>query len=157
MIRTALSADFPFIHSISARPENGNFIVDMPDQQLTAHLADPKMDLVIWEQAGRPAGYGLFCEIGEPSGRVELRSLGLDVADAGLGQPFLRALVDHAFDTLNAARIWLDVVQDNPRAQATYHRAGFTYEGTLRQNWKRPNGDIVDMQIYGMLLPERPQ
>jgi len=73
------------------------------------------------------------------------------------GNRFLRALIDHAFDTLNAARIWLDVVQDNPRAQASYHRAGFTYEGTLRQNWKRPNGDIVDMQIYGMLLPERPQ
>ena len=157
MMRTALLTDFPFVHSITARPENAGFIVDLPDQQMRANLADPEMDLVIWEQGGNPAGYALFCEIGNPSGRVELRSLGLDVAGAGLGQPFLRALIDHGFDTLNAARIWLDVVQDNPRAQAAYHRAGFTHEGTLRQNWKRPNGDIVDMKIYGMLLPERPQ
>ena len=157
MIRVALPADFAFIHSITARPENGRFIVDMPDHQLRVHLANPEVDLVIWERDGSPAGYGLFCEIGDPSGRVELRSLGLDVADAGLGQPFLRALIDHGFDTLKAARIWLDVVQDNPRAQATYHHAGFTYEGTLRQNWKRPNGDIVDMQVFGMLKCERPQ
>lgn len=157
MIRTATPADFPFIHSITARPENARFIVDVPDQQMRANLADPEMDLVIWQHDDHPAGYGLFCEIGNPSGRVELRSLGLDVAGAGLGQTFLRTLVDHGFDTLNAARIWLDVARDNPRAQAVYHRAGFTYEGTLRQNWKRPNGDIVDMQIFGMLKAERPQ
>ena len=157
MIRTAGLADFPFIRRIAARPENARYIADMPDEQLNAHLADPEMDLLIWEHNNSPAGCGLFCEIGNPSGRVELRSLGLDVTDKGLGQPFLRALVDHAFGSLNAARIWLDVAQDNPRAQATYHRAGFTYEGTLRQNWKRPNGNIVDMQIFGMLRNERPQ
>lgn len=157
MLRTASQADFAFIHSIMTRPENGRFIMDIPDQQLIDHLADPEMDLVIWERGGSLAGYALFCEIGNPSGRVELRSLGLDVSDTGLGQPFLRALIDHGFDALNGARIWLDVAQDNPRAQAAYRRAGFTHEGTLRQNWKRPIGDIVDMQIFGMLKPERPQ
>jgi RimJ/RimL family protein N-acetyltransferase len=55
-----------------------------------------------------------------------------------------------------AARIWLDVVRDNPRAQATYLRAGFTHEGTLRQNWRTPKGDIVDMLVFGMLRNERP-
>lgn len=157
MLRTATPKDFAFIHSIAARPENGRFIMDMPDQQMGAHLDDPEMDLVIWEHAGAPAGYALFCEIGNRSGRVELRSLGLDVSDSGLGQPFLRALIDHAFDNLDRHRIWLDVALDNPRAQAAYHRAGFTHEGTLRQNWKRPIGDIVDMQIFGMLKAERPQ
>jgi len=157
MIRTATPTDFRFIRGITSRPENARFIVDVPDPELHANLADPEMDLVIWEQDGQPAGYARFCEIGNPSGRVELRSLGLDVADAGLGQPFLRALIDHAFDGLKAARIWLDVVLDNPRAQAAYHRTGFTHEGTLRQNWKRPNGDIVDMQIFGMIKAERPQ
>ncbi len=157
MIRKATPADFAFIHTVTARPENARFIVDLPDQKLTAHLNDPEMDLVIWEQGGSLAGYALFCEIGNPSGRVELRSLGLNVTGKGLGASFLHALIGHGFDTLNAMRIWLDVVQDNPRAQAAYQRAGFTHEGTLRQNWKRPNGDIVDMQIFGMLKSERPK
>jgi len=157
MIRPATASDFPFIHAIAERPENADFIEDVPDSVLSDNLADPEMDLVIWDQDGNPAGFALFCEIGNPSGRVELRRLGLDVTGSGLGQQFLRALIDHGFDTLNAARIWLDVVQDNPRAQATYRRAGYTHEGTLRQNWRRPTGDVVDMMVFGMLRNERPQ
>lgn len=156
MIRSATPADFQFIHSIAARPENAAFIVDVPDAELVENLDDPEMDLVIWQQDGCPAGFALFCEIGNPSGRVELRRLGLDQTNAGHGRAFLQALVDHGFDALNAARIWLDVVHDNPRAQATYQRAGFTLEGRLRQNWRRPSGDIVDMLVFGMLKNERP-
>lgn len=157
MIRAATPADFGFIHAIAARPENAPFLADVPDSVMTENLSDPEMDWVIWLHDGKRAGFGQFCEIGNASGRVELRRLALDVTDSGLGQPFVRALIDHGFDALKAARIWLDVAADNPRAQAAYHRAGFNHEGTLRQNWKRPIGDIVDMQIFGMLLAERPQ
>jgi len=157
MIRTATRADFPFIHAIAAHPENARYIDDVPDAELNNNLANPEMDLVIWETENRPSGFALFCEIGNPSGRVELRRLGLAHTGTGLGAAFLRALIDHGFDGLNAARIWLDVVQDNPRAQAAYRRAGFIHEGTLRQNWRRPLGDVVDMQVYGMLRDERSQ
>jgi len=156
MIRTARAADFAFIHMIAARVPNRAFIDDVPDSELADNLADPTMDLVIWEHGGAPAGFALFCEIGNASGRVELRRLGLDQTGAGLGKAFLRALIDHGFDGLKGARIWLDVVHDNPRAQATYQRAGFMHEGTLRQNWQRPNGEIVDMLVFGMLRNERP-
>lgn len=156
MIRTACPDDFGFIHSIADRVQNRDFIADVPDCVLADYLADPTMDLVLWEHNGTPAGFALFCEIGNPSGRVELRRLGLDQTGSGLGNVFLRALIDHGFDGLNAARIWLDVVRDNPRAQAVYHRAGFTHEGTLRQNWRRPSGDVVDMLVFGMLRNERP-
>ncbi len=138
------------------RAANADFIVDVPDAELAEYLAAPDMDLLIWERYGNPAGFALFCEIGDPSGRTELRRLGLDVTDGGLGQTFLHALIAHGFDTIKAARIWLDVVHDNPRAQATYLRAGFKHEGTLRQNWQRPNGDVVDMLVFGMLRDERP-
>ena len=157
MIRTAYPADFAFIHSIAARAQNSKFIVDVPDYELASNLSDPEMDLVIWDYNEKPAGFALFCEIGNPSSRVELRRLGLDDTDKGLGASFLKALIDHGFDGLQAARIWLDVVYDNPRAQAVYKRAGFMHEGTLRQNWQRPSGDIVDMLVFGMLRNERPK
>jgi len=156
MIRTATASDFAFIHLIAARPVNADFIVDVPDSKLQEYLDQPDMDLVVWELEGKLAGFALFCEIGDPSGRTELRRLGLDQTDKGLGQPFLAALINYAFDHIGAARIWLDVVHDNPRAQKSYHRAGFTHEGTLRQNWMRPNGDVVDMLVFGMLKGERP-
>ncbi len=157
MIRTATQADFLFIHTIATDAENAAFIVDVPNEDLRDYLINPEMDLVIWEPDGTPAGFALFCEIGDPSGRVELRRLGLQQTGAGQGAAFLRALIDHGFDGLNAARIWLDVVHDNPRAQAAYRRAGFVHEGTLRQNWRRPLGDLVDMLVFGMLRDERPK
>jgi len=157
MVRTATPADFPFIHAIAARPENAPFIVDVPDKKLLDYLNAPDIDLVIWELDNTPQGYALFCEIGDPSGKTELRRLGLDKTGQGQGQAFLRALIDYAFDTIGATRIWLDVVLDNPRAQTVYHRAGFTHEGTLRQDWARPSGEVVDMMVFGMLRNERPQ
>jgi len=154
-LRPATAADFPFIHALASRPENAPFISDEPDAALAAYLADPDSRLLIWEPEGRPAGFALYCAIGEPSGAVELRRLALDAPGRGLGARFLRALVDHAFARLDAQRLWLDASSENPRAQKTYERAGFTLEGRLRQHWFRPAlGRNVDLLLYGMLRAE---
>lgn len=152
MLRPATAADFGFIHDLSRRPDYAPFITDEPDAALAAYLADASSRLLIWEVRGQPAGFALFCEVGEPSGRVELRRLALATAGGGQGQGFLRALVDHGFGTLGAARLWLDASSENPRAMKTYDRAGFTLEGRLRQHWFRPAlGRCVDLMLYGML------
>jgi RimJ/RimL family protein N-acetyltransferase len=156
MIRAATKTDPGFIHSIVATHEKSGYIVDVPGTELLDNITDPAMDLLIWEREGTPAGFALFCGIGNLSGRVELHRLGLNRTGTGLGQPFLRALVDHAFDTIGAARVWLDVIAANTRARVTYRHAGFTHEGTLRQNRRAPTGAIVDMQVYGMLETGRP-
>ena len=155
MLRTATAADFPFIRGVAASPEHAPFITDEDDAALAAYLADSAARLLIWEAAGRPAGFALFCELGEPSGRVELRRLALASVGGGQGQVFLRALLDHGFGTLGAARVWLDASGENPRALRTYERAGFTLEGRLRQHWFRPVlGRVVDLVIFGMLRAE---
>lgn len=154
-LRPATAADFPFIHGLASRPDYAVYITDEDDAALAAYLADPGTRLLIWEVEGRPAGYALFCEIGDPAGRVELRRLALDKAGGGLGGAFLRALVDHGFGKLGAARLWLDASSENLRAMRTYERAGFTLEGRLRQHWYRPMlGRTVDLMLYGMLRAE---
>jgi RimJ/RimL family protein N-acetyltransferase len=155
MLRPATAADFPVIRAIAGRAENAPFLTDEDEAALADYLADPAARLLIWEQAGQPAGYALFCEIGAPSGAVELRRLALDQTGRGHGQVFLRAIVDFGFGTLGAARLWLDASGENPRAQATYARAGFTLEGRQRQHWYRPAlGRTVDLLLYGMLRRE---
>ena len=152
MLRPATAADFPFIHSLASRPDYAPFITDESDAALAKYLADPSARLLIWEVAGQPAGFALFCELDEPSGRVELRRLALATAGGGQGQVFLRALLDYGFGTLGAARLWLDASSENPRAMRTYERAGFTLEGRLRRHWHRPAlGRVVDLMLYGML------
>ena len=72
----------------------------------------------------------------------------------GLGRQFLLDLIGYAFETLRVNRLWLDVAFDNPRARAAYERAGFQYEGTLRQHWKRPAGDVADLHLLSLLRSE---
>jgi ribosomal protein S18 acetylase RimI-like enzyme len=155
MLRAATAADIPFIRGIASRPENAPFITDEDDAALAAYLTDPAAQLLIWDEADKSAGYALFCQVGEPSGVVELRRLALASAGAGQGQTYIRALLDFGFGTLGAARVWLDASSENPRAMRTYERAGFTLEGRLRQHWYRPAlGRVVDLMLFGMLRSE---
>lgn len=50
----------------------------------------------------------------------------------GFGLSVTRLLVEYAFSRLNAHRVWLGVSADNSRAVKCYLNAGFTVEGTLR-------------------------
>ena len=155
MLRPATSADFGFIRGLAGRPENAPFITDEDEAALADYLTDATVRLLIWEVGGQPAGYALFCTVGDPSGAVELRRLALDASGGGQGQRFLRVLLDHGFGTLGAARVWLDASGENPRAMRVYERAGFTLEGRLRQHWYRPAlGRVVDLMLYGMLRAE---
>lgn len=53
----------------------------------------------------------------------------------GLGSAALRALVDRAFGELDLHKLWLIVRRDNRSAQAMYLRAGFEFEGMLRDEY----------------------
>lgn len=155
MLRPAIPADFGFIRNLAGRPENAPHITDEDEAALARYCDDPTARLMIWEAEGGPAGYALFCTVGDPSGGVELRRLALDAAGSGQGQHFIRALLDHGFGTMGAGRVWLDASSENSRAMRTYVRAGFTLEGRLRQHWYRPAlGRVVDLMLYGMLRAE---
>lgn len=151
-LRPAVPADFAFIRALAQRPENAPFISDEDEAALAGYLASPEDDLLIWEEAGAPMGFALFCEIGEPSGRVELRRLALDKTGGGRGRALLAALIAHGFGPLGARRIWLDASGENLRAQHLYRAMGFTEEGRLRGHWYRPSlGRAVDLMLYGLM------
>lgn len=152
-LRPATPADFAFIRALCQRPDYAPFITDEDDEALAAYLGRADSRLLIWGDA--PRGFALYGEIGEPSGAVELRRLALAEASRGEGQVFLRAMVDYAFQTLRAKRLWLDASSENPRAMRSYEKAGFTLEGRLRGHWYRPAlGRVVDLMLYGMMRDE---
>lgn len=150
-LRRATPEDFAFIRRLAQRPENAPFISDEDEAGLAAYLADRAACLLIWQEDGRPAGFALFCEIGDPSGRVELRRLALDATGGGRGRALMAALIAYGFDVLGARRIWLDASGENLRAQHLYQAVGFTLEGRLRDHWFRPSlGRSVDLMLYGL-------
>lgn len=154
-LRPATPTDFPLIRSLAQRPDYAPFITDEDEAALATYLAAPDCRILIWEQEGKPAGFAIFCEIGDASGRIELMRLALVEAGRGQGDTFLRVLVDHAFGSLVAARVWLDCSGENARAQRVYARAGFTLEGRFRAHDFVPVlGRHVDTWFYGMLRAE---
>jgi RimJ/RimL family protein N-acetyltransferase len=53
----------------------------------------------------------------------------------GYGAAVLAALIAEAFGPLDLHKLWLIVRRDNRRAQAMYLRAGFEFEGVLRDEY----------------------
>lgn len=154
-LRPATPADFAFVRSLAQRPDYAPFITDEDEMGLSEYLENPDDALLIWEPAGTPAGFALYSGLTHPTRVVELRRLALATTGQGQGRAFLRAMIDHAFQNHGASRLWLDASSENPRAMATYLRAGFTLEGRQRDHWYRPAlGRTVDLMLYGMLRDE---
>lgn len=154
-LRPATPSDFAFIRALAQRSDYAIYITDEDEARLAFYTADPAHRLLIWEEDGAPAGFALFAEIGDPSGRVELRRLALAQAGQGKGLAFVRALTGYAFNHFGAAKVWLDASGENLRAQTVYERAGYTLEGRLRSHWFRPTlGRSVDLMLYGVLRDE---
>jgi RimJ/RimL family protein N-acetyltransferase len=73
--------------------------------------------------------------------------------DKGYGTEAVRLLVKHGFNTINLHRIYLRVLETNPRAIHAYEKAGFTHEGRQRQaDFK--NGKYIDLLVMSMLQNE---
>ena len=152
MLRPATAADFGFIRSLTSNPAYAPFVGDTEDAGLAQWVADPRVQVLIW---GDRAGFAVFRQIGDPSGAVELFRLALARVNSGSGAAFVRALTDHAFERLGAARVWLDASGENLRAHRVYVAAGYQVEGRLRQQWFRPVlGRNVDLVMFGMLRDE---
>jgi RimJ/RimL family protein N-acetyltransferase len=70
----------------------------------------------------------------------------------GFGAAMLDALVREAFGPIDLHKLWLIVRKDNRRSQAMYLRAGFEFEGVLRDEY-RVGGRWFDMVRMGILRP----
>lgn len=155
VLRAATGADIGFIRDLTTRADYAPFIGDSPVADLQGWIDSPAAAVLIAEENGQPAGFAIFREIGDPSGRVELFRIALAQTGGGRGDAFFNALLDYGFEVLAAQRIWLDASGENPRAIKIYQRAGCVVEGILRQHWFRPClGRAVDLHMMAMLRDE---
>ena len=73
-----------------------------------------------------------------------------DYWNKGFGTETMRIMCRYGFESLNLNRIWLRVLDTNPRARKAYEKAGFVYEGTLRQA-EYKNGQYIDVHVMSVL------
>ncbi len=150
-LRPATETDLGFITALQARPDYAALVAFDPEEALRRYIMSPEAALMIWEEDDQPEGFVLICGLGNADRTLELRRLAIATPGQGRGRRCLAELTDHAFGPLNARRLYLDVAADNTRARAAYERAGFVYEGTLRQAWARRTGDYADLALYALL------
>jgi ribosomal-protein-serine acetyltransferase len=79
--------------------------------------------------------------------------LAAEAVGRGLMSGAVRALLGHAFDTLELHRVVIEVVVDNARSRAIPERLGFREEAVLRQS-KLIRGRYEDAVLYAMLAPD---
>ncbi len=72
----------------------------------------------------------------------------------GRGTEALRLIAEAAFGPLALEKLWADVLATNPRAVATFEKAGFVREGVLRGD-RVSKGQRVDVVRLGLLRADR--
>jgi RimJ/RimL family protein N-acetyltransferase len=73
--------------------------------------------------------------------------------DQGYGTEAIWLLLAHGFETLNLNRIYLRVLDNNPRAKQVYEKMGFVHEGAMRQA-EYMEGQYLDVHHLSMLRAE---
>jgi diamine N-acetyltransferase len=92
------------------------------------------------------AGFAILCGFASEHRLLELKRIVIRVPGRGLGRQVLRLLLIEAFEEYGAHRLWLDVFEDNLRAQHLYSSFGFRRDGVLREAVYR------DGEYYSLIL-----
>ena len=125
-------------------PEEHNLVIEIctPEQD---------SDGTAWRMIG---GCGFF----NYDGRNRTSEFGIMIGDKtcwnqGFGTEAVRLLVQHGFNTLNLNRIYLRVLENNPRAIRAYEKASFTHEGRQRQA-EYKDGRYLDLLVMSIIKEE---
>lgn len=102
--------------------------------------------------AGEPIGFtGLY-----GLGRATAPEIGILLGEAeargrGVGRRAYELTLAKGFGELGAWRIVALVPASNERSRRLHEAVGFVYEGTLRRHIRRPDGKLVDCEVFGLL------
>ncbi len=150
-LRRTTQDDLAFVLAAQSADDNRPFITLWPEARHRAALADADAEHFIVEARSedRPVGFVLIRGLQNEARSVELKRVVVTVKGKGYGRAAVRAVMQRAFGTLAAHRLWLDVKAHNLRARAVYEKEGFRYEGTLRECLRGPKGfeSLVVMSV----------
>lgn len=108
------------------------------------------------EVAGReqPVGftalYGLFRQTAPELGAL----IGDPPGAKGVGREAERLTVAKAFEELGAHRVYGRIPAFNIPAKKAVSWQGWAHEGTMREHIRRPDGTLVDCEVWGVTLAE---
>lgn len=69
----------------------------------------------------------------------------------GIMTEVMQRIIQFAFNQLGIERLRIRTAMDNYASQRLARKCGFRREGDLRGDFKKPNGEIIDVMIFGLL------
>ncbi len=72
----------------------------------------------------------------------------------GLMTEAAKRLVAYAFEEIGVEVLSITTGESNLRSRRVIEKCGFTYEGTLRDSYKKYDGTITELRCYSMLREE---
>ena len=150
-LRRTTENDLPYVLSAEGDDDNSRFIAVWPEEKHRTALDDTNIAHLIIESKpkSQPIGFVILAGLQGGNRSIEFMRIVVTEKGKGYGRAAVRAIKRHAFETLSAHRLWLDVKECNTRARAVYEKEGFRSEGTLRECRKGPEGfeSLVVMSV----------
>lgn len=133
--------DIPVVMEMENHPDNRDFVTQNSLERHLAIIASADEEhLKVMDANGKMIGYSILVGLENPNKNIELRRLVIADKGKGYGRQTLRLIREYCFAQLKCHRLWLDVVEDNLRAQHLYRSEGFVLEGLMREAHKTANG-----------------
>lgn len=136
-LRPAQDTDIDFIVGLETRTDLSPFINAWPVERHLRALNDPDFIYFIAEEDGRREGFAFLNGLRSPNLAIQLCRLALAETGKGRGRAFCRLILKKVFEEFGAHRLYLDLFEDNQRAEHLYTSLGFQLEGVLRESERR--------------------
>lgn len=144
-LKKAIKTDIDFITSAEKAEVEDAYILAWTAKQHLAGILDENLLYLMIRTEGRTVGFFILAY--EPDGTsMEFKRIVITKKGQGLGQMAIRAMIDFVFSNLGKNRLWLDVYEDNHRAQHIYEKLGFTFQ-------KREPFEGRFLKIYQLIKP----
>lgn len=152
-LRPAQKSDIGFIVTLEQRPEFSPFINAWPAERHARAMDDADYRYLMLEEDGRTIGYAFLNGLTSPNRAIQLCRVALAETGGGRGREACRLIMAEVFDRLSAHRLYLDLFEDNARAEHLYRSLGFTLEGIAREAERRGD-DFRTLKLMAILEHE---
>ena len=140
-LRKTTPEDLPVVMEMENHADNRDFVTQNSLERHLAIIAGPHEEhLKVIDENNKMIGYVILIGLENPNKIIELRRLVIAEKGKVYGRETLRLIKKYCFEQLGTHRLFLDVVEDNLRAQNLYRSEGFVQEGLLREAHKTETG-----------------
>lgn len=153
-LRQTTEHDLDYILATEQHDENRSFILPWTREKHQTAIVDPDIAHLIVQiaptqtsavqvstnQMAMKVGFVILAGLCDPNDSIELRRIVITEKRQGYGKATLDRVKQLAFEIYQAHLLWLDVKEQNHRAQGVYTKAGFRIEGMLRDRLKTITG-----------------